>query len=269
MLAALTVLSAVAARAEDASPWHRDLHSAARLVAGTARPDGALRAGVEIRLDPDWKTYWRYPGDSGIPPRFDFSGSTNVAAAHVAWPIPKRFQDGGGMSIGYVDGVIFPVRVVAQDPTKPVRLRMRIDYAACHALCVPASGAGEIALPAVKTGLDGALAAAEARVPKSAKVGETAPLAIHRVRREDATPHARVIVDVAAPAGATVDMFAEGPAPDWALPLPSPVADAPAGLRRFVFALDGLPPGARAEGAVLTLTVVSERDAIEVATRLD
>ena len=58
--------------AADASAWDGDQRAAVRLIAGAQR--GAVhRAGIEIRLAPGWKTYWRYPGDSGIPPRFDFS----------------------------------------------------------------------------------------------------------------------------------------------------------------------------------------------------
>ena len=72
------------ARAADASPWVEDSYSGLRLIAG-ANPSGAesLRAGIEIKLQPAWHTYWRYPGDSGVPPRFSFSGSDNVAAVKV------------------------------------------------------------------------------------------------------------------------------------------------------------------------------------------
>jgi hypothetical protein len=64
-------------------------------------------------------------------------------------------------------------------------------------------------------------------------------------------------------------LFAEGPTPDWALPLPEPVAGAPAGQQRFSFALDGLPPAGQAEGATLTLTAVAGGEAIESRYHLD
>jgi hypothetical protein len=73
---------------------------------------------------------------------------------------------------------------------------------------------------------------------------------------------------VAAPSGA-VDLFAEGPTEQWALPLPVKVDGAPAGHQRFAFELDGLPPGASDRGAILTLTATTPSDAIEVAIRLD
>src|SRR5690349_24665649 len=87
--------------AGDASAWEQDTHSATRLIAGDGTrlaADGAWRAGVEIKLGRGWKTYWRYPGDSGVPPRFDFSGSSNVKAVNVLWPTPHRFRDASGES---------------------------------------------------------------------------------------------------------------------------------------------------------------------------
>jgi hypothetical protein len=89
------------------------------------------------------------------------------------------------------------------------------------------------------------------------------------VHRETGSGKPRVIVDVAAPAGAPVVLFAEGPTAQWALPLPEPVSGAPAGLQRFAFELDGLPPAANADGATLRLTAVAGDKAIEVRFRLD
>ena len=77
------------------------------------------------------------------------------------------------------------------------------------------------------------------------------------------------MVDVAAPAGLPVTLFAEGPTSQWALPLPEPVSGAPAGLQRFTFDLDGLPPGAKPDGAELKLTAVAGDKAVEAAFRLD
>src|SRR5262245_56375975 len=93
-------------RAEDASPWQRDAHSAVRLLAGS-RSGTVLLGGVTIQLQPGWKTYWRTPGDSGVPPRFDFSKSDNVEAVTVLWPAPSKFDDGaGGFALGYKHQVV-------------------------------------------------------------------------------------------------------------------------------------------------------------------
>src|SRR5215469_15791419 len=157
------------AHATDASAWDGDARSAVRLIAGDTKSvgDTPLRAGMEIRLAPGWKTYWRYPGDSGVPPRFDFAGSTNVQQVTVLWPTPHRFSDGSGASIGYTGGVVLPLQVQAKDATKPVTLRLKVEYAICEKLCVPAEASAELPLSAPGTSsTNETLAAAEARVPK-------------------------------------------------------------------------------------------------------
>jgi DsbC/DsbD-like thiol-disulfide interchange protein len=256
--------------AADASPWDADARAGVRLIAGgaTRALNTPLRAGVELKLAPGWKTYWRYPGDSGVPPRFDFAGSQNVKSVDVAWPAPHRLTDESGISIGYKGGVVFPLRVVPQNPAKPVLLHLKLDYAVCEKLCVPAEGRAELTLDGAGQTFDAALDAAEAAVPKPAKLGDRAPLAVRAVRRENGGAHPRIVVDVAAP-DTPLDLLAEGPTPEWALPLPEPAAGAPAGLHRFVFALDGVPPGADPKGATLTLTLESGPNAIEVAAHLD
>ncbi|HZP77452.1 MAG TPA: protein-disulfide reductase DsbD domain-containing protein [Pseudolabrys sp.] len=261
-------------RAEDsASPWVADVHSASRLIAGnkaTTESGPVLRAGIEIKLDPGWKTYWRYPGDSGVPPRFDFSGSDNLRSAKVLYPAPHEFTDEAGNSIGYKDAVVFPLQVVARDPAKPVRLRLKLDYATCEKLCVPAEGRGQLTLSGTGDA-DAVVTAAEALVPKPAKLGDSAPLAIRALRRVNNAAKPLVMVEVAAPAGAKVELFAEGPTPEWALPVPAPAPGGPEGTQQFSFELDGLPPGANpaSKDLTLTLTAVAGKDAIEVPAHLD
>ncbi len=121
---------AAPASADDASPWSEDSHSAIRLIAGANKSSAApLRAGVEIKMQPGWKTYWRYPGDSGVPPRFDFSGSDNLKTAKVLYPAPHLFSDEAGNSLGYKDDVTFPLQVTpkhagqAGDVARQTRLR--------------------------------------------------------------------------------------------------------------------------------------------------
>lgn len=257
-----------AASAGDASPWSAEKNSAVRLIAGTA-DKGVLRAGVEIKLAPGWKTYWRYPGDSGVPPRFDFSRSRNLQSATVLWPAPHRSADAGGSSIGYHGGVVFPLRVVPQDPAKPVVLDLALDYAICEKLCVPVTAQAELALGAAPSPHDAVLAAAEAKVPRPRAVGEGSGLTVRAIKREGNWPSPRYVVDVAAPGGAVVELFAEGPDATWALPIPEPVPERPAGVRRFEFAIDGLPPNTDPRGARVTLTAVSGGEAIEVPFLLD
>lgn len=258
------------AHAADASDWTGDARSAVRVVAGAARNLNGTkvhRAGIEIRLAPGWKTYWRYPGDSGVPPRFDFAGSGNVKSVTVLWPAPQRLVDSEGVTIGYKTGVIFPLHVEASDPTRPVALRLTLNYGICEKLCIPVDARAALDLTGADSPYEAALAAAEARVPKAAAMGEAGDVAIASVRHDTTSSPPRVLVDVKA--DAPVELFAEGPTPHWALPVPEPIAGAPPGSQRFAFALDGLPPGASAHGAVLKLTASIGDRAIETSYRLD
>ena len=253
-------------RAEDASPWQRDAHSAVRLLAGS-RSGTVLLGGVAIQLEPGWKTYWRTPGDSGVPPRFDFSKSDNVEAVTVLWPAPLKFDDGaGGHSLGYHNQIVLPLRIVAKNADKPVTLRADISYAVCEKLCIPVEANAELAFNNVASTEDAALSAALDTVPKPANVGDPNPLTIRDVKRDGKTS---VLVDVIAPESKEVSLFVEGPTPDWALPVPKLVEQSPPGVKRFTFELDGLPPGASAEGAALKLTLVGGDRAYEFNVSLN
>ena len=272
--ASIGAASIAAASAQDASAWQSDGHAATRLLAGAAvkNADASfLRAGIEIRLDPGWKTYWRYPGDTGIPPTFDFSGSQNVKAAVVQWPAPEQFSDGaGGHSIGYVGDIILPLKVTPTNSARPSTLHLNLNYAVCGTLCVPAKAALELALTG-RSADEGVLDKAVRLVPKHVALGvqTKSGLAIRSVQLTSAGGKQSVIVNLTAPQGAPLNLFVEGPTPDWALPLPEPDGPAKGVDRRFTFLVDGLPPGAKAKGAALTLTAVSGDHAIEVPAHLD
>ena len=266
---AVTLLAsslAPGARAEDASPWQRDGHSAVRLLAGS-RSGAVLLGGVAFQLQPGWKTYWRTPGDSGVPPRFDFSKSENIEAVTVMWPAPLKFDDGaGGVSLGYHDQTVLPLRIVPKNVDKPVMLRAEINYAVCEKICIPVEANAELAFNSVASTEDSALLAALDTVPKPANVGDPNPLTIRDVKREGKST---VLVDVVTPDARDVHLFVEGPTPDWGLPVPKPVEHSPPGVRRFVFELDGVPPGVNPEGAALKLTLVGGDRAYEFNINLD
>jgi DsbC/DsbD-like thiol-disulfide interchange protein len=274
-IAGLSFLFASAApghAAADASPWDGNERSAVRLIAGStgdAAGESTLRAGIEIRLGSGWKTYWRYPGDSGVPPDVEFAGSENVERVDIRWPAPIIFAEADTRSIGYTDDVVLPLRVVPRDPAKPALLALQIKYAICEKLCVPADGKVELKLPISQSSHESALRASERRVPALVKLGERQGLAITAMRREQGPAHPRVVVDVQAQEPAQVELLAEGPTPEWSLPVPTAIAVNHPGLHRFAFDLDGLPAGAKPDGAVLRLTAVSGNDAIEVDARLD
>ena len=115
----------------------------ARLIAG-----GGDLAGFEIALAPGAITYWRDPGDAGLPPTLDFSASDNVASVEPEFPAPKRIKEAdGGEAFGYEGGVVFPLRVKPRDPTKPATLKLNADFAVCEKVCLPAKAHLELTLP--------------------------------------------------------------------------------------------------------------------------
>jgi len=256
---------AMEARAEDASPWQRDGHSAIRLLAGS-RSGAVLLGGIAFQLEPGWKTYWRTPGDSGVPPRFDFSKSDNIEAVTVLWPAPTKFDDGaGGHSLGYHDQIVLPLRIVAKNADKPVTLRADVNYAVCAKLCIPVEANAELPFTSVASTEDSPLFAALDTVPKPANVGDPNPLTIRDVKREKSA----VLVDVVSPGDKDVSLFVEGPTPDWGLPVPKLLEHGPPGVKRFAFDLDGVPPGVSPAGAALKLTLVGGDRSYEFNINLD
>jgi DsbC/DsbD-like thiol-disulfide interchange protein len=264
--AALTSFLPTEARAEDASPWQKGTHSALRLLAGS-RSGPVLLGGIAVQLDRGWKTYWRTAGDSGVPPRFDFSKSENVEAVTVLWPAPAKFDDGaGGSSLGYHDQVVLPLRIVPKSNDKPVTLRAQVNYAVCEKICIPVEADPELTFASVASTEDNILFAALDTVPKPASVGDPNPLTIRDVKREGKST---VLVDVISPDARTINLFVEGPTPDWGLPVPKLLPHGPAGVKRFAFELDGVPPGVSPEGAALKLTLVGGERAYEFNINLD
>ena len=144
--------------------WAHVAKSQARLIAG-----GGDLAGFEIALNPGAITYWRDPGDAGLPPTLDFSASDNVASVEPEFPAPKRIKEAdGGEAFGYDGNVVFPLRVKPRDPTKPATLKLNADFAVCEKVCLPAKARLTLTLPADgESPYAGAIDAALAAVPRA------------------------------------------------------------------------------------------------------
>jgi DsbC/DsbD-like thiol-disulfide interchange protein len=262
-LICVLLLATSPASAADSSQWAIDIRAATRLIAATPIKGAShLRAGVEFRMDPGWHTYWRYPGDSGVPPRFDFDASDNVRDAKVLYPAPQAIADESGTSIGYMEHVIFPVEVTPRDPNKPVTLKVTVNYAVCQKLCVPAEANLALTL-GDKSDFDQRLTAAEARVPKIV-TPQQAGLTAHRAANASKPS---IEFDVTGANGKDTRIFVEGPTAEWALPIPKP---ADGSKTRYSFVLDGLPPGTDPKAPLdLTFTIVEGNKAIQTKTHLD
>ena len=238
--------------AQEASPWVASARSTARFVAAGPPEGGVYRAGIEVRLNPKTITYWRDPGDAGVPPLASFEGSDNLAHAEMLYPAPRRIAEAGGLTaFGYEVGVLFPLHVTARDPARPVRLAVQFNYAACERICVPASASGELLLApdAAASPHAAAIAAAEAEVPRAAPSGAV------RISRGEAGW-------LLAFADASVtDAFAEGPE-GWSFA----VAPASGG---FALTLAGRPRGAAQTSVPVRLTATGDGPALDIDTALD
>ncbi|MGA2043777.1 MAG: protein-disulfide reductase DsbD domain-containing protein [Roseiarcus sp.] len=151
-----------------ASDWAAGLKSSARLIAG-APTAGVREAGVEIRLAPGAITYWRNPGDAGLPPTLSFEGSDNLAQARISFPAPRRLREGGAEAFGYDGALVLPIDVEPIDAGKPVALALKLNYAVCETICVPAEASLRLALPspdASPSPFAPAIAAAKALTPR-------------------------------------------------------------------------------------------------------
>jgi DsbC/DsbD-like thiol-disulfide interchange protein len=144
--------------------WALGAKSKARLIAG----DGDL-AGFEVALAPGAITYWRDPGDAGVPPTLDFSTSDNVATVEPLFPAPKRIKEADGSeAFGYESSVVFPLRVKPRDAAKPVTLRLNADFAVCEKVCLPAKAHLELKLSSANASpYAGAINAALSAVPRA------------------------------------------------------------------------------------------------------
>jgi DsbC/DsbD-like thiol-disulfide interchange protein len=230
--------------------WAATPRYEARLIAGAF--DGARwTAGVDIVMEPGWKTYWRMPGDAGVPPDFDWSESGNLAEAVVSYPAPRRFHDAAGETVGYTDAVLFPLSVTPEDAAQPVELKLNLFFAVCKDICIPAK-----AKPGLR--LDGAsdaegiarIAAAEATVPRRGDA-----VAAVTIGTIDGLP--ALDVRLASPAPADLDIFVEGGGLAYFR------APRPQGDGRYLLPFDGLKNASDLKGKTLTLTLVGEGLALE------
>jgi DsbC/DsbD-like thiol-disulfide interchange protein len=253
------------------SAWAAGQKSAARLVAEGIEGDAATtRAALQIRLDPKFKTYWRTPGDAGVPPAFDWSSSENVADVDVQYPAPVRFADGAGFSIGYDRGVAFPLKVTLKDPAKPARLGLKLNYAVCEKLCIPVEADVSLAIPRRRDAAARRLIEEEeARVPIITALGSAVKgLAVTDLRVETTEGRGELVAVIKAEGGARPDdVFAEAPGL-WLFGRPQ-VEPGAGGNIVARLPIEDRPKEMPAGALPVTLTVVSGDASIEVKASLD
>lgn len=257
MLVALSgVTHAQISPLQEATDWAPAPKSSARLIAAGGLDGGAYRIGVEIALKGKALTYWRNPGDAGVPPRFDFGASRNLSYVEVNYPAPERHDEGGAEAFGWREGVIFPVIVRPVDPARPIILDLKLEYAACEEICVPSDAHLQFELqPRTPQGAQAArIALWTARVPERAAAGA------FKITRASPAILSTWRVSPAEAPGPASDLFAEGP-DGWFFETRR------AGDHFTLTAIDR-PAAANAQINV-RLTYRTPAGAIELQTRLD
>jgi suppressor for copper-sensitivity B len=155
-----------------ATDWVGDSHAAVRLITATGNlaPVSMLDAGLEFRFAKGWHGYWRSPGDAGVAPMVDWSGSENVTRSEVAWPAPHRLVIEGLQNSVYENGVVLPIKLFLTHVGAPTRIRVAVTYAACSDICVPFQAELSLPLGAGTTASEAALIASAWRtVPGTAQ----------------------------------------------------------------------------------------------------
>jgi DsbC/DsbD-like thiol-disulfide interchange protein len=259
------------ARAADA-PWVAATDSKLRLFGGTVKTkDGEqLVAGIQLRMDDGWKTYWRNPGDSGVPPQFDWSGSKNLKEAKVLYPAPYRFADANSTAIGYSGGVIFPVKLIPERPGEPIELKLAFDFGLCKSLCIP-----NTAKLSLKLELGAALDDADAKLLNAAldvvpqPVAPGALPAIGKIEAKFDSDKPSIVIEALYPPDATAtDLFVDI-ADGTYMPVPKALGPLADGKQSFALNFASKDEAKEIKGKALNLTLVSDRGSREAVWKAE
>jgi DsbC/DsbD-like thiol-disulfide interchange protein len=242
-----------------ATPWTTAETSRVRLVAGRTGDTKKLVAGIEIEMADDWKTYWRNPGSSGVPPRIDWSRSANLASVRFDFPAPTRFPDRDGDTIGYKKHVVLPLELTPADATRPIDLKLSLEYGVCKDICIPIEVSLSLTVPPDTKAFapDSRMTAALSHVPRSgAGVKPTDPV-LKSFKAELAGEKPSLAFDVAFPGGAAgADLFVEAPEGLW-IPLARKAGETGDSIHFEIDLTDGADIAAL-RGKTLAVTLVSD-----------
>ncbi|MFB9950307.1 protein-disulfide reductase DsbD domain-containing protein [Rhizobium puerariae] len=140
------VLGAATPSRAETTPWAANEGGRMRIVAMPPEPDGTVRGALQIEPKPGWITYWKEPGDAGIPPQVVFSKESRVTLNRVSYPVPKRIDNGKLRDIGYDQPVALPFELKVQDPGRPLTLGASAFVGLCRNICIPFQAEFSLAL---------------------------------------------------------------------------------------------------------------------------
>lgn len=145
-----------------------DLQAEIELLPGWRTADGTHMAALRITLSEDWKTYWRAPGEAGLPPKFDWSGSENLAEVRPHWPVPEVFTSNGMTTLGYHHELVLPLEIVPLAQGEDIQLDGNLAMGICQDICMPMQGHVAAVLPGTAAEADPRIVGALDRRPATA-----------------------------------------------------------------------------------------------------
>ncbi len=152
----LCILSTAQPAKATSSEWIGADHMKARLIAAQ-NAEGQTDLALQVQMDTDWHSYWRTPGEAGLPYRFNWNGTQNAENFKIAWPLPKRFSEFGLRTFGYTGNIIFPITFNRTDPTTPSKLVLTLNTMVCKDICIPQNFLIQFPLPKESTTTNAAL----------------------------------------------------------------------------------------------------------------
>jgi DsbC/DsbD-like thiol-disulfide interchange protein len=247
------------------SAWVTSPGGAIRLVASQPKPDGSIPAILEIKLEPGWKTYWRDPGASGIPPQITLEPAGGVALEAIRFPAPKTFGEGSGRYVGYDSSVAFPLVLKRASGEKDLAVRASVFLGVCQDICIPVQGTLDLVL---KSGdFDNPLD--DVRIEKAVASLPEPPSEDFGIAKADFDEGAGIIrLDLRLPQGAgKPEIFLAGPA---GLSFGAPVAREPAGAeQRIDIPVKHAGKDLTMAGKPITLTVRAGARSMETTLAFD
>ncbi len=257
LLSIIIALSSSASAFAASSPWFDTDGARIRLITLPAADGKTIDAGLQIELQKGWKTYWRSPGASGLPPQLDFGGSKNIAATKLEYPTPTTFGDRKNLTAGYVKSVTLPIAVEPLFPNRPITLSASGLVGICGEVCVPV----QFQLSVLEDGkgsstrdIASALLAAKSSKVQAAGDGFKIMKAIYKNGQLLVAAH---VPDTTVKSAVLV----EGPS-DWYL-TPANAKSIENGVAQYSVDLRDIPEGANPLETELRISVVSDNASIE------
>ena len=242
------------------SKWFDTKGAKMRLITAVRPESKTIDAALEVKLEKGWKTYWRSPGESGIPPYFDFSASSNILDAKVMFPTPTYFNKSGIEAVGYKKHVVFPIQLKLSSADKPTILQLKTVIGICGEVCIPVQAKLKVTEPGnLGPTFDVSRALNDAKASIPSKPNDKMKVVSARWNQDNPTKLS--IETIVSDAMQQVQLHVEGP-DDWYL-LPAKLVERKANKALFELDISDIPENANPANIKLRFTLVADGRGIE------